>query len=71
MSSIHKKRITCPRSQTAYSIHEKHQLKILLDTVRNPMKGVFLGGPNANEAEKTLRDKFNYSDAEILKLKTV
>ena len=48
---------------------EKHQLKVLLDTVRNPMKGKFLGGPSAEEAEETLRNTFGYSDAEIDKIK--
>jgi hypothetical protein len=47
---------------------EKHQLKVLLDTVRNPMKSL-LGGPDAEEAEDTLRDKFQYTDAEIRRLK--
>jgi len=48
---------------------EKHQLKVLIDTVRNPMKGKFLGGPSAEDAEKTLRDTFGYSDAEIDRIK--
>ncbi len=47
---------------------ERHQLKILLDTVKNPQKG-FLGGPDAQEAEATLREKFQYTEAEIRKLK--
>lgn len=50
-------------------VAERHQLKILLDTVRNPMKGKFLGGPSAEKAEEVLRDTFGYSDAEIRKLK--
>ena len=47
---------------------EKHQLRVLLDTVKNPLKGM-LGGPDAEEAEATLKSKFNYSDAEIKRLK--
>lgn len=47
---------------------EKHQLKVLLDTVRNPMKSL-LGGPDADEAEETLQSKFQYTEAEIRKLK--
>lgn len=53
----------------AKSVPDKHQEKILRDTVKNPMKGIFLGGPSAEEAEKILRTKFKYSDAQIKKLK--
>jgi hypothetical protein len=45
-----------------------HQHKIAVDTVRNPLKGQFLGGPSADEAKATLRGKFGYSDADIAKL---
>lgn len=45
-----------------------HQHKIAVDTVRNPMKGLFLGGPSAAEAESMLRSKFGYGDADIAKL---
>ena len=48
---------------------DKHQHRICRDTVRNPLKGKFLGGPNAEEAEKTLREKFHYTDQQIAKLK--
>jgi hypothetical protein len=48
---------------------DKHQLKICKDTVRNPLKGMFLGGPSASEAEQILRDKFGYIDEQIQKLK--
>ena len=48
---------------------DNHQKKIAIDTVKNPAKGIFLGGPTAEEAEKTLRDKFGYSDKQIAKLK--
>ena len=46
----------------------KHQEKICRDTVRNPNKSM-LGGPSPEEAEKTLRSKFGYSDNQIAKLK--
>jgi hypothetical protein len=48
---------------------DKHQLRILIDTVKNPMKGKFLGGPSAEEAEETLKSKFKWTDADIHKLK--
>ena len=52
------------------SVPDRHQLKVLIDTVKNPLKGKFLGGPSAEEAEEILRNKFNYTDREIQKLKT-
>lgn len=57
------------KNNEAKSVPDKHQLKILKDTVKNPMKGKFLGGPSAEEAEEILRTKFGYSDAQIKKLK--
>ena len=51
------------------NVPDRHQLKILIDTVKNPAKG-FLGGPDAEESEEILRTKFKYTDAEIEKLKT-
>jgi len=51
------------------SVPDKHQLKILKDTVKNPAKGKFMGGPSAEEAEKILRSKFKFTDAQIKKLK--
>jgi len=53
---------------SASSVPDQHQLRILKDTVKNPAKG-FLGGPSAAEAEKTLREKFNYTDSQINQLK--
>lgn len=47
---------------------EAHQHKIALDTVKNPAKGL-LGGPTADEAEKTLMTKFKYTKDEIESLK--
>jgi len=55
---------TLPKAGTPE--HKQHQIAV--DTVKNPAKGL-LGGPSATEAEKILRTKFKYSDAEIKKLK--
>jgi hypothetical protein len=57
-----------PLLREAVSVPDRHQLKILKDTVKNPTKGL-LGGPSAKEAEKILREKFNYSKAQIARLK--
>ncbi len=46
-----------------------HEHAIAVDTVKNPLKGQFLGGPSATEAESNLRGKFGYNDSEISKLK--
>lgn len=46
-----------------------HQHRIARDTVKNPLKGKFLGGPSAEEAENTLRTKYKYTDKQIAKLK--
>ena len=51
------------------TIFEKHQESICRDTVRNPAKGLFLGGPDAEEAEQILREQFNYTDKQIQRLK--
>ena len=48
---------------------DKNQKRVCEDTVRNPAKGIFLGGPNAEEAEQILREKFNYTDKQIQHLK--
>jgi len=56
-------------SRKPQTVPERHQLKILIDSVKNPLKGKFLGGPTAEESEETLRTKFKYTDAEILRLK--
>jgi hypothetical protein len=53
---------------TEVSVPDKHQLKILKDTLKNPMKGL-LGGPSAEEAEKILKNKFGYTDSQIKKLR--
>jgi hypothetical protein len=59
---------TLKPSKTA-SVPDQHQLRILKDTVKNPLKGKFLGGPSAEEAEETLRKKFKYTDKQIEDLK--
>jgi hypothetical protein len=46
-----------------------HEHAIAVDTVKNPLKGLFLGGPSADQAERSLRNRFGYNDAEIGKLK--
>ena len=42
-------------------ILDKHQLKILIDTLRNPNKWL-LGGTNETQDVQILKTKFNYSD---------
>jgi len=49
-------------------VPSKHQEKIAKDTVKNPDKAL-LGGPSVEEAEKILKNKFGYTDAQITKLK--
>ncbi len=49
-------------------VPSKHQEKIAKDTVKNPDKAL-LGGPSEEEAEKMLKNKFGYTDAQITKLK--
>lgn len=51
------------------SIFDQHQKQVCEDTVRNPAKGIFLGGPDADESERILREKFNYTDQQIQRLK--
>jgi hypothetical protein len=51
------------------NVPDKHQLRIAVDTVKNPLKGLFLGGMDANQAEKLLREKFGYSETSIERLK--
>lgn len=50
------------------SVPDRHQLRILKDTVRNPAKS-FLGGPSAAEAEEILRKKYRFTNEQIRKLK--
>ena len=51
------------------SVPDQHQHRIAVDTVKNPLKGTFLGGMNADEAEKLLTGKFGYSQATVDKMK--
>jgi len=50
------------------SVGDKHQKKIAIDTVKNPMKGVIAGGMSEKEAIRILKNKFGYSDSQIQKL---
>ena len=47
---------------------DKHQLKILIDTVKNPDKWL-LGSVSESEAKQILKNKFNYSDKKNKSLK--
>lgn len=51
------------------TVPDQHQHRILVDNVRNPLKGKFLGGPSAEESESILRSKFGYKDQHIAALK--
>jgi len=50
------------------TVAEKHQLKILKDTIRNPMKAL-MGGPTEREAEKILKEQYGYTEKQIDKLR--
>jgi len=50
------------------TVAEKHQLKILKDTVRNPMKAL-MGGPTEAEAVRVLKEKFGYTEKQLDKLR--
>ena len=50
------------------SVADKHQIKILKDTIRNPDKAL-LGGVSEDEAGKILKDKFGYSAEQIEKIR--
>jgi hypothetical protein len=39
------------KRKSSLSVPEQHQLKIAYETVKNPMKGRFLGGPTEEEAK--------------------
>ncbi len=49
------------------SVPDKHQLKILIDTIKNPSKAL-LGGPSVEEAKEILKSKFKYTDHKIKEL---
>lgn len=40
------------RKTRTLSVPEQHQLRIVTDNLRNPMKGKFLGGPTGDEAKE-------------------
>jgi len=69
ISSARKKGIIKEEYICEMSPADKHQLKVLVDTVRNPLKGMFLGGPSAEEAEEILKKKFKWNDKQIKKIK--
>lgn len=48
---------------------DTNQKRICEDTLKNPLKGYFLGGVTEEEAESILRKKFGYNDVKISKLK--
>lgn len=51
------------------STSDKNQLRVLIDTIKNPSKGMFLGGPTEAEAIRILKTKFKYTDTQIAALK--
>lgn len=51
-----------------HSVPDQHQLKIIKDNVKNPLKAKFLGGPSVEESKKLLKEKFGWSDSRIKKL---
>lgn len=50
------------------SIPDRHQKRICIETVFQPMKA-FLGGPSVEEAEKILLEKFGFTERQIASLK--
>lgn len=69
MKTIRLKDLLSEKSTPKKGTADYHQHKIAVDTVKNPMKGKFLGGPSADEAEETLKTKFGYTQKDIDKLK--
>jgi hypothetical protein len=52
------------------NVPDKHQLKILIDTLKmHPAMAGVMGGPSREEAEEILKKKFNWTDADIHKVK--
>jgi hypothetical protein len=49
---------------------DNNQKKIAIDTIKNPLKGRFLGGPTVEEAEEILMTKFHFTKKQIEALKT-
>ncbi len=48
---------------------DQRQKRICIDTLGNPLRGKFLGGPTEEQAEQTLRQKFGFTDFQIARLK--
>jgi len=46
------------------TVADKHQLKILKDTVRNPAKAL-MGGPTEAEAVRVLKERFGYTEKQL------
>jgi hypothetical protein len=52
------------------NVPDKHQLKILIDTLKmHPAMAGDMGGPSREEAEEILKSKFKWTDADIHKIK--
>jgi len=45
-----------------------YQYRICIDTVKNPLKGYFLGGPTQEEAIDIIKSKFGFTNKDIKKL---
>ena len=43
------------RKKRTLSIPEIHQLRIARDTIKYPLKGIFLGGPTEAEAKEIVK----------------
>jgi hypothetical protein len=50
------------------SIPDMRQKRILIDTIKNPAKGMFLGGPSFASAKEILMKKFGYTEQAIKNL---
>ena len=51
------------------TVADRHQLKILKDTIRNPMMGL-LNGPSQATAVHVLKTRFGYTDKQIDNLRS-
>ena len=49
------------------TVAQKHRLRIAIDTVKNPLKGAFLGGPSLQESVQYLLSK-GYTWNQLYKL---
>jgi len=47
--------IMAKRKKRTLSIPEIHQLRIARDTIKYPLKGIFLGGPTEAEAKEIVK----------------